>query len=278
VKPGPQHQAILFASDFGPSSEWVGTCHAVIARIAPTTRIIDLTHALVPFDVTLAALVLHDVMPFASPSIAVLVVDPGVGSARRAIAVRCARGDVLVGPDNGLLTSVATALGGVVEAHELTDLQYQNSTHSSTFHARDIFCPVAAHLSLGLALKDVGPELDIDSLTAPFQPRVAITRDQVACEVTNVDRFGNARLSVTNDALHRAGIETQDAFKVSSGEKTEIARRVKTYHDLGKDEVGLIEDSFGWLCLVLNQAAAAQRLDLQPGSRIDLERVQCSFN
>ena len=198
---------ILFASDFGPGSEWVGTCHAVIASIAPDARIIDLTHALTPYDVAGAAAVLADVMPFAPVSIAVLVVDPGVGSSRRAIALRCKRGDILVGPDNGLLTSIANSVGGTLAARELNNTRYHGQSRSSTFHARDVFSPVAAHLSLGVAFEDVGPAVALESLVSLVPPRIEIGLGLIGAEVTNVDRFGNVRLSVKTEALKEAKLQ-----------------------------------------------------------------------
>ena len=261
---------ILFASDFGPGSEWVGTCHAVVAAIAPDTRIIDLTHTLTPFDVAGAAAVIADVMPFAAPAIAVLVVDPGVGSARRAIGLRCGRGDILVGPDNGLLTSVAASVGGARDARELNVRRYHGRSRSSTFHARDVFSPVAAHLSRGVAFEDVGSLLSLQSLCSLKPPRVEIVPGRITCEVTNIDRFGNVRLSAKADALNEAKLESRDSVIGCAPGGKLVARRARTYQDLAPDEVGLIEDSFGWLCLVMNRASAAEYLGASRGSAVEI--------
>jgi S-adenosylmethionine hydrolase len=261
---------IFFASDFGPGSEYVGTCHAVIAGIAPATRVIDLTHSLAPFDVAGAAAVLADVLPFAPPAIAVLVVDPGVGSLRRAIALRCNRGDVLVGPDNGLLTTVARMLGGVVEARELNETRYHGVALSSTFHARDIFCPVAAHLSAGVPFERIGSVLDPAGLVAPFRWRLEVAAGCVRCEVSNIDRFGNVRLSAKAEVLTAAGLDECRTFRLALSDGTASVRRVRTYEDLADGEVGLVEDSFGWLCLVENRASASERLRLTRGAHVEL--------
>jgi S-adenosylmethionine hydrolase len=261
---------IFFASDFGPGSEYVGTCHAVIAGIAPATRVIDLTHSLAPFDVAGAAAVLADVLPFAPPAIAVLVVDPGVGSLRRAIALRCNRGDVLVGPDNGLLTTVARMLGGVVEARELNETRYHGVALSSTFHARDIFCPVAAHLSAGVPFERIGSVLDPAGLVAPFRWRLEVAAGCVRCEVSNIDRFGNVRLSAKAEVLTAAGLDECRTFRLALSDGTASVRRVRTYEDLAEGEVGLVEDSFGWLCLVQNRASASEHLRLTRGADVEL--------
>lgn len=270
-------QLILFASDFGPGSEWVGTCHAVMATIAPDARIIDLTHALTPFDVAGAAAVLADVVPFAPVSIAVLVVDPGVGSSRRAIALRCNRGDILVGPDNGLLTSVAESVGGAHAARELSNTQYHGQSRSSTFHARDVFSPVAAHLSSGVAFEDVGPTLALENLVSLVPPRAEIGPGRISAAVTNIDRFGNVRLSVKSYALREAKLAGRDSLAVSAPGGQHSVRRAKTYQDLAIDEIGLIEDSFGWLCLVMNRASAAQRLGTNREGRIEIFERQNSL-
>jgi S-adenosylmethionine hydrolase len=209
-------------------------------------------------------------MPFAPPSIAVLVVDPGVGTARRAIALRCGRGDILVGPDNGLLTSVAESVGGAHAARELSKTRYHGRSHSSTFHARDVFCPVAAHLSKGVAFEDVGSSLELQSLVSLEPPRAEIALDRINCEVTNVDRFGNVRLSVKTDALSEAKLEGRDSLTLSAPVGTLVARRARTYQDLKDNEIGLIVDSFGWLCLVMNRASAAQRLGANRGSALEI--------
>jgi S-adenosylmethionine hydrolase len=242
-----------------------------MAAIAPATRVVDLTHSLAPFDVEGAAAVLADVLPFAAPSVAVLVVDPGVGSPRRGIAVRCGRSDILVGPDNGLLTSVAMSVGAALAARELNDSRYHGHVTSSTFHARDVFCPVAAHLSLGVAFEDLGRELDLRELVAPLRPRVELSSGRITCEVINIDRFGNIRLPIKADALAKACIDGKDVFSLSWSGGEAHAMRARTYSDLGGDEVGLIEDSFGWLCLVVNSNSAATRLGLNRGSVISLK-------
>ena len=246
----------------------MGTCHAVMAAIAPDTRIIDLTHTLTPFDVAGAAAVIADVIPFAPASIAVLVVDPGVGSQRRAIALRSGRGDILVGPDNGLLTSVAESVGGAREARELSETRYHGRARSSTFHARDVFCPVAAHLSRGVSFEDVGRALELPNLVTLPSPHVEVVPGRISCEVTNVDRFGNVRLSVKTLALNEAKLQERDFLIVSSPGSSGEVRRAKTYQDLAPDQIGLIEDSFGWLCLVMNRTAAAQHLGLSRGSAV----------
>src|SRR5712691_13439562 len=130
---------ITFLSDFGLQDDFVGTCHGVIKRIAPETKIIDITHGIEPQAVLQGALVLANTLPYMPAGVHLAVVDPGVGSARRALALRDGEGRIHVGPDNGLLILAAERLGGIAAAHELTNPDYALETVSRTFHGRDLF-------------------------------------------------------------------------------------------------------------------------------------------
>lgn len=261
---------IVFASDFGPGSEWVGICHAVIAGIAPDAAIIDLVHSLEPFDVMGASQTLRDALPYAPPGFAVLVVDPGVGSKRRGVALRCGRGDVLVGPDNGLLPAAAEALGDIREARELSNKRLHSANASSTFHARDVFCPVAAHLAAGTPFAEVGSAFDPATLVESWRPRLELGAGWVRCDVTNIDRFGNVRLAARAVALRDAGLEKAARLWVAAPGGEVAARRVPTYAPLGAGEVGIVDDSFGWLCLCINRGSAAERLAVRRAWLVEL--------
>ena len=261
---------IIFASDFGPGSEWVGICHAVIAKIAPAAKVIDLTHALEPFDVPGASQTLRSALPYAPAGIAVFVVDPGVGSVRRAVALLCGRGDILVGPDNGLLPSPAAAVDGIVAARELANSRFHLSFGSTTFHARDVFCPVAAHLADGAAFEELGPSLALETLEPSWIPEIRIVEGKVRCDVTNVDRFGNVRLAIRADALRSAGIGDLRSLWVLGPEGEVAASRAATFADVEHGHLGLIEDSFGSMCLCINKGSAAQRLGVRRSSPIEL--------
>jgi len=153
---------IVFLTDYGLADEFVGICHGVIARIAPEAHVIDLSHAITRQEVLQGALVLAratDYLP--EDAVYVAVVDPGVGSDRRAIAVEASSGAVLVGPDNGLLSMAWEALGGARRAFEITSGSVMLPTPSKTFHGRDVFTPAAAHLASGTPIEDVGPAVDV---------------------------------------------------------------------------------------------------------------------
>jgi S-adenosyl-L-methionine hydrolase (adenosine-forming) len=186
---------ITLLTDFGLSDTYVGQVKGVILAIAHDARLVDLTHAVPPQDVQAGAFLLWSaVEAFAAGTVHLAVVDPGVGSARRTIAVRSHRGDLFVGPDNGLLVPAVARLGGTDLAVELTNERYWRPSPSRTFHGRDIFGPVAARLASGVPLEAVGqPISDIKQLSFP-EPR------GLAGEVIHVDAFGNL---VTNLAADR---------------------------------------------------------------------------
>ncbi len=148
---------ITFLSDYGYDDEFAGVCRAVIARLAPGATLIDLTHGIPRHDVRAGAAVLENALPYAPPGVHLAVVDPGVGSARKAVAVAAAEeGRLLVGPDNGLLWPALERFGGAMAAVDLTLSPQRLEPLSATFHGRDIFAPVAAALASGTPLAAVG--------------------------------------------------------------------------------------------------------------------------
>src|SRR5262245_57806542 len=152
---------ITFLSDYGRDDDFVGVCHGVIARIAPESRVIDVTHGIDRHDVRSGALVLRRALPYFPPGVHLAVVDPEVGGERRAIAVRAAQDDrLLVGPDNGLLAPAIERFGGAVEAVDVARSPHRLEPTSATFHGRDLFAPVAAHLAAGAPLADAGQPID----------------------------------------------------------------------------------------------------------------------
>ena len=197
---------IVLCTDYGLHDEFVGICHGVIARIAPDARVIDLTHAIPRQDVVRGAIVLSRATPF-MPADAVYcaVVDPGVGSERRAIAVRSASGALLVGPDNGVLSPAWTELGGAIAAFEITASAVVLDPVSNTFHGRDVFAPAAAHLANGVQLDTVGPPSTPEALRVLELAGPMVAPGAIGARVVRVDGFGNVQLNVTEEHLRAAG-------------------------------------------------------------------------
>src|SRR5712691_5820688 len=197
---------ITFLSDFGLQDDFVGTCHGVIKRIAPETQIIDITHGIEPQAVLQGALVLANTLPYMPEGVHLAVVDPGVGGARKALALRDGGGRLYVGPDNGLLVPAAEKLGGIVEAWELTNTAYMLEPVSHTFHGRDVFAPVAAHLAGGIALEELGPGVEPASLVRLELPEPEIGEATIRATVLYVDRYGNVQLNLARGDIERVGV------------------------------------------------------------------------
>src|SRR5438445_442988 len=187
---------ITFLTDFGVQDDFVGTCHGVIKRIAPDVEIIDITHGIAPQAVLQGALTLANTLPFMPVGVHLAVVDPGVGGARRPLALRDGEGRIHVGPDNGLLVLAAEKLGGIAEAHELANSEYALESVSRTFHGRDLFSPAAAHLALGVPIAELGPPIAPDALARLDTPRPEIGTSRIHATVLSIDRFGNMQLNL----------------------------------------------------------------------------------
>ncbi|WP_092375337.1 S-adenosyl-l-methionine hydroxide adenosyltransferase family protein [Micromonospora phaseoli] len=191
---------VSLTTDYGLTDGFVAVCHGVIARLAPAMRIIDVTHLVPPGDVRRGAAVLAQTVPHLPAGVHVAVVDPGVGTPRRGVALGTPEG-FLVGPDNGLLLDAAVALGGVTDAVELTNPRWLAPRVSATFHGRDVFAPVAARLALGAPLGEAGPPVDPATLVRLPDPLVRRRPDGFVAEVLTVDHFGNVQLAAPADLL-----------------------------------------------------------------------------
>src|SRR4051794_37595572 len=183
---------LTFLSDYGLLDEFVGVCHGVIARLAPEVRVIDITHGVARHDVRAGALMLDGALPYLPAGVHLAVVDPEVGGRRRAVALRCAEEDrMLVGPDNGLLSLAAERFGGAVEAAEISRSPWRLEPVSATFHGRDLFAPVAAHLAAGEPLAAAGDPLDVADLVALELPSARVEAGALVVHALASDRFGN---------------------------------------------------------------------------------------
>src|SRR5579884_534643 len=192
---------ITFLSDYGVRDDFVGVCHGVIARICPAAKVIDLTHGISRHDVRAGAVTLQGALPYLPAGVHLAVVDPDVGAARRAVAMRLADERLLVGPDNGLLSLAADQAGGVIEAVDIAQSRFRLEPVSATFHGRDIFAPVAAHLAAGAALAEAGEPCDPEGLTRLRLPEPTMADGLLIAHALYVDRFGNVGLNVGHEDL-----------------------------------------------------------------------------
>ena len=257
---------LVFLTDYGIADEFVGVCHGVMARIAPDARIVDLTHAVPRQDVMRGALTLGRATGYMpEDAVYVAVVDPGVGSERRSIAVLAGSGALLVGPDNGLLSLAWEALGGATAAVEITSDAVVLLPVSRTFHGRDVFAPAAAHLAAGIPLGDLGPEMAVEDLHVLELPGPMVAAGAIGARVTGIDGFGNVQLNVGLRDLEAADLG--DRLTV----RRRQAPRVGIFADVPPGSLAAIIDSQGQLALVVNRGSAAEMLGLAVGKTIVLE-------
>ncbi|WP_020722879.1 SAM hydrolase/SAM-dependent halogenase family protein [Actinomadura atramentaria] len=260
------------ATDFGAA--YTAICAGVVHRIAPGARVLVLSDEITPFAIVEGALFLRQALPYLPEGVHLGIVDPGVGTDRRPIALRVARGDVLVGPDNGLLTPAADALGGVVAAHALTNPAFRFPAPSTTFHGRDVFAPAAAHVLNGVDLAELGPPV------APLRlevPRPSVAPDgTVTATVLYVDRYGSLILGADAADLGRPVHGTPIGLSWTSPDGIPTAARVayeRTFGSVPPGDPLLWTDSSGALGLAVNQGSAAERYGLAAGSVLTLRRL-----
>jgi S-adenosylmethionine hydrolase len=258
---------VTFLSDFGLQDDFVGTCHGVIKRIAPETQIIDITHGIPPQHVLQGALVLANTVPYMPVGVHLAVIDPGVGSARRALALRDHEGRLYVGPDNGLLIPAADR-AGIEAAHELASPEYALDSISRTFHGRDLFAPAAAHLSRGVELGALGPPLDPDALVRLDLPEPDLGPERIAATVLYVDAFGNIALNVTREHVSEIGIVPGTQVELELGGERFYAVAARTFADARPGDVMLYEDSYRNMSVAISGGNAGEMLHARPGQSL----------
>ena len=262
---------VTLTSDFGVQSQGVGMMEAVIAEIAPDVRVIHYRHGLPDYDTTSAARVLETVQ-FVAPAIHVCVCDPGVGTSRRPLAILTGRGDILVGPDNGVLLPAAAVLGGVVEAREITNPRLMRQPVSDVFHGRDVFCPVAAHLARGVRFEDVGEIVDAAALVAAPYADAEHRDGRFLARVILVDKFGNAHLNISQRDWR--SLELPDGHRVEvvlrGDDRVAVEHRL-TFGGVDPGAAVLVPDDDGRPALAVNRGSFAETYAIEPGQDVVLE-------
>ncbi|MEW2358194.1 SAM-dependent chlorinase/fluorinase [Spirillospora sp. NPDC029432] len=257
---------VSLTTDFGHA--YTAVCAGVIHRIAPGGTVLVLSDEVTPYAIVEGALLLRQSLPYLPVGVHVAVVDPGVGTPRRPVAVRTGRGDTLVGPDNGLLVPAAERLGGLERAHVLANPAYRLPEISASFHGRDIFSPAAAHLATGTDIADLGPRAG--DLVRPDIPAPEIEDGGLRTTVLYTDRFGSLILSATPADLERALGPVAPGTPLAATETVPFA---STYGDVPTGTPLIWEDSSGQLGLAVNQGSAADRYGLAAGAVLTLRRA-----
>jgi S-adenosylmethionine hydrolase len=263
-----RYDTVTFLSDYGTVDEFVGVVHSVIRSISPDVAIIDLTHDVPAYDVRAGGLTLARSAQYLCPGIVLAVVDPGVGSERRPVAVEVGDGaSVLIGPDNGLLAPAVALCGGATGAVVLDNPEFQLPAPGPTFAGRDVFAPAAAHLAAGTPLDAVGTVVDVASLLPGVLPLTYEEEGALVGEVLWVDRYGNAQLNIDPDEIESFG----ERVRLRFGDDVRTARRVGAFTDVGPGEVGLVIDSYGLLAIVVDRHSAAGELGLHASTEVRIE-------
>ncbi|MDP9420040.1 MAG: SAM-dependent chlorinase/fluorinase [Actinomycetota bacterium] len=263
-------ETVSFLSDYGTGDEFVGVVKSVIRSIAPHAVVVDLTHGIAPYDVRGASLALARAVQYLAPGVVLAVVDPGVGTERRAVAVEVAEeGSVFVGPDNGLLAPAVAMAGGADRVVALTEERYHLPAPGPTFAGRDIFAPAVAHLCNGAALGDLGDPIDPNTLLPGLLPLTRQENGSLVAEVLWVDRYGNVQLNVDPDELLVLG----DPVSLSFNDRVQRAGRAETYSAIPPGAVGLVVDAYGLVSLAANRHSAAAYLGLGVGDSVTLREA-----
>jgi len=259
---------ISLLTDYGRDDEFVGVCHGVIRRVDPDARIVDITHGIRRYAVRQGALVLRNTLPYLPVGVHMAVVDPQVGSERRALALRVGDERLLVGPDNGLLSLAWERCGGVRDAVDITRSPHRLEPVSATFHGRDIFAPVAAQLSLGAELAEAGEPIDPATLATVHVPEPRSANGTLTAHALVVDRFGNVGLNVDHDGLAGTGISLGGVVEIEAGGERYLATYTQTFADVKPGELLVYEDSYRTLAVAINRGDAAGTLGIAPDTEV----------
>ena len=256
---------VSFLSDYGRVDEFVGVCHGVMLDVTPDLRIVDITHDISPFDVRAGALALVRAVQYLPDGVVLAVVDPGVGTDRRCIAVEV-EGGFLVGPDNGLLAPAVAMLGGPGRIVALDNPEYQLVAPGATFAGRDVMAPAAAYLASGVSIDALGTPIDASGLAPGLVPLPQEADDgAISGEVLWVDRFGNCQLNIAPEQLVERGVVPGGYVGVTIGGDDRRAHWVPAFADAKPAELALLVDSYGMCALALDQRSAAAELKLRAG-------------
>jgi S-adenosylmethionine hydrolase len=262
----PAKHLLVFMTDFGHEDDSVAICKGVMVSVDPELRIIDLLHDVTPFSVSDGARFLAGTVPYYPPgTVFVVVIDPGVGSKRKAIVAKSKAGHIFVLPDNGLLTLVQDR-DVITEAREITNPKWMMGAGiSSTFHGRDIFSPVAAHLTGGGNWSDVGPALNPADLVRLKIKQPQVGSDGLTGEVVALDGpYGNLVTNITRSDFEKLGYSLGDMVSAKVGDRTVHIPFMKTFSDVAVGDPLFYIDSRGRLSLAINQGNFAGKFNIKP--------------
>jgi S-adenosylmethionine hydrolase len=261
-----KRELVTFLSDYGLEDEFVGVCHGVMLRIAPWLRIIDVHHYILRQDIRHGSIVLEQSVRYLPEGVHLAVVDPSVGSKRRAVVIECNSERVFVGPDNGLLMGAAEASGGIARAFDIRNEALLLTPISRTFQGRDVFAPAAAHIAAGVDPSELGPKLAADKLTRLELSEAWVHDDHLHAEVLQVDRFGNLQFNFDSAHLDRVNVTPNEVMEIRmEGHRLNVPFG-DTFADVEAGHFVLVEDSYRHMSLAINKGDAAHKLQARAGS------------
>lgn len=261
---------ISFLSDFGHTDEFVGVVHGVLAKLAPESRVIDIGHGTSRGNVRAAALALTRSIQYLPEGVCLAVVDPGVGSERKAIAAETPWG-FFVGPDNGLLSPAVAMVGGASRIVSIENPEAMIPSPGETFHGRDVFAPAAGLLAAGDAtVEDLGPVVPGNEVTPLLLPLAEAKGSTVSGEAWWVDRFGNVQTNISPEDLSELGLAAGDAVTLTIGQTLHTLRWVTSYSDVDEREPLLHVDSAGLMAIAVRSGRADEDLSLAEGVSVRL--------
>ncbi len=269
---------ITFLSDYGLEDEFVGVCRGVMKRFAPDVEILDIAHGIPPQDVAAGATVLAQAVRYMPAAVHLAIVDPGVGTPRRAVVIETGAGSPLVGPDNGVLWLAAEALGGATAAYAITNESLFLEAPSRTFHGRDIFAPVAARIALGMELAKAGPAVPVQQLIRIDMPPAKVDDDHIHARVVQIDHFGNLQLNFGRSELEGIGVLLGDETEVRVGGRSFKAPYSQAFSEVKKGGLILLEDSHRHLTIAVNMGNARDALEARRGDPVIIARIQIAGN
>jgi S-adenosylmethionine hydrolase len=261
-----RREVVTFLSDYGLEDEFVGVCHGVMLKIAPWLKIIDVHHCILRQDIRHGSIVLEQSILYLPEGVHLAVVDPSVGSKRRAIVIETGSRRIFVGPDNGLLIAASEASGGILRAFDIRNQSFLLSPVSHTFQGRDVFAPAAAHIAAGVDPSELGNELSSAELVRLEMSKAWLHDDHLHAEVLQVDRFGNLQFNFEVPALQGLGVGRAEPLEVRMEGHRLNVNFCSTFADVADGDFVLIEDSYRHISLAINKGDAARKLQAKPGS------------
>jgi S-adenosylmethionine hydrolase len=261
---------ISFASDFGLEDGSVGVVKGVINRIDEDLKVIDISHGIPPQNIKYGSLLLMRAIQYIPPGVLLAVVDPGVGSERKPIAIKTDWG-VMIGPDNGLLNLACATVGGAKQAFELENENWIIPHEGNTFHARDIFSPFAAAYASGqLELEDFGQELNLEDLKQYLIPLTDISDKEIKGEILYVDNFGNCQTNISPEELKEKNFQIGDSLSLKV-ENQELTSKWCNNYENSVGGVGIVTDSWGMISIFLSNGDASKLLNCKDGSKVTIK-------